>query len=174
MGARLMPSTLAEFCMHALEHERRAAARYDEYEHLLRAWGATMAADAFAELGKLQQQELKALEAGARGQNESDLSPWETAWELTFSPEALASTQPFVPRNVRHALHVVAAVERRAGTYYADVAENARDAVVRDCAAEMAEHKRKRYELLVYLLACETRTDWARTVTQAAELRANS
>lgn len=169
MGARLMPSTLAQLCAQALEYERRAAARYDEYEHLLRAWGATMAADAFEELGKLQQQELKALEAGARGRDASNQSAWEYAWELTVSPEALASTQPFVPRNVRHALQVVAAVERRAGTYYADVAENARNAVVRDCAAEMAEHKRKREELLVYLLACESRTDWARTVTQAAE-----
>lgn len=169
MGVRLMPLTLAQLCAYALEFERRAAARYDEYAHLLRAWGATVVADAFEELGKLQQQELKALEAGAREQNRSDPTLWEYAWQLAFSPEALEATQPFVPRNVRHALRVVVAVERRAESYYADVAENARDAVVRDCAAEMSEHKRKRLELLEYMLAYELRTDWGRTASRAAE-----
>jgi len=169
MGVRLMPLTLAHLCAHALELECRAAARYDEYAHLLRAWGANLVADAFEELGKLQQQELRALEAGAREQNRSDPTLWEHAWQLALSPEALEATQPFVPRNVRHALQVVVAVERRAESYYADVAGNARDAVVRDCAAEMSEHKRKRLELLEYMLACEHRTRWVYTPSQAAE-----
>jgi rubrerythrin len=64
------------------------------------------------------------------------------------------------PQDAREALQLALAAERRAESFYSDAATNARDAMVRSCAAELAEIKGLRLRQLENLLVRETRTSW--------------
>jgi hypothetical protein len=66
-----------------------------------------------------------------------------------------------VPLNAREALQLTLLAKRRAETFYADVAENARDAVVRGCAAEMMANEHRQKQELERLLAEEIRNEQA-------------
>jgi len=162
MGSRLVPMTLPELCVHALQLEQDLGARYGEYARLARDLGTHAVADAFRELQTLEEQESRALRAGVQGSKLPELSPWEHVWRLTYAPDALESGKRLQPRTAREALQLALAAEQRAESFYHDTAANARDSMVRSCAAEMAEAKCQRLQQLEHLLARETRTDWFR------------
>ena len=162
MGSRLVPITLAELCVHALELEQDLAARYGEYAPLARSFGTHAVADAFREMQRLEEQESKALKAGVHGNKLPELSPWEHLWRLTYAPDSVESGKRMQPRTAREALQLALEAEQRAESFYHDTAATARDSMVRACAAEMATVKCERLQLLEHLLARESRTDWFR------------
>lgn len=160
MGSKLLPMTLPELCVHALLLEQGLGVRYGEYARVTRDIGAHEVSDAFAEMERLEEQESKALKAGVQGRRLPELSPWEYVWRLTYAPDAIESTKRVRPHDAREALQLALAAERRAESFYSDTAANARDAMVRSCAAELAEIKGHRLRQLEHLLARETRSAW--------------
>jgi len=160
MGSKLLPMTLAELCVHALLLEEGLGARYGEYARLTRDMGAHDVADAFREMERLEQQESKALEAGVQGRKLPELSPWEYVWRLTYAPDALESLPRVRPHDVREALQLALAAENRAESFYNDTATHARDAMVRSCAAELAQIKGHRLRQLEHLIARQKRVEW--------------
>ena len=160
MASKLLPMTLPELCVHALVLEEGLGARYGEYARLTRDMGAHDIADAFTEMERLEEQESRALKAGVQGRKLPELSPWEYVWRLTYAPDALESTPRVQPHDEREALQLALAAERRAESFYSDTATHARDAMVRSCAAELAQIKSHRLRQLEHLLARQRRTDW--------------
>jgi len=160
MGSKLLPMTLPELCVHALVLEEGLGERYGEYARLTRDMGAHDVADAFKEMERLEEQESKALKAGVQGRKLPELSPWEYVWRLTYAPDALESTQRVQPHDAREALQLALAAEHRAENFYTDTATHARDAMVRSCAAELAQIKSHRLRQLEHLLARQRRVEW--------------
>ena len=155
MGAKLLPLSIPELCAHALELERDAGMRFREYAARMREIGSEHIADAFDEKVREQEEEVRALEAASGGHPRAELSPWEHAWRLTYLPDAMDNKPRLVPRNAREALQFSVLAKRRAESFYRDVAEHARDEIVRGCAAEMASSGQHQIELLERLLAGE-------------------
>lgn len=160
MGSKLLPMTLPELCVHALVLEEALGARYGEYARVTRDMGAHDVADAFKEMERLEEQESKALKAGVQGRKLPELSPWEYVWRVTYVPDALESAQSVQPHDAREALQLALAAEHRAENFYSDTATHARDAMVRSCAAELAQIKNHRLRQLERLLARQRRVDW--------------
>src|SRR5690349_19341007 len=133
MGMRLLPLTVAELCAHALDLERDAAQRCKDYAGRMRDLGEEDAAAAFDAMHKEELEEIAALEAASGTRRPAELSPWEYAWRLTYTPEAMENGPRLVPLNVREALQLTLLAKRRAEAFFCDVAENAREAVVRGC-----------------------------------------
>ena len=155
MGEKLLPLSIPELCAHALELERDAGIRFREYAARMREIGSGHIAGAFDEKVREQEEEVRALEAACGGHPRAELSPWESAWRLTYLPDGMDDRPRLVPRNAREALQFSVLAKRRAESFYLDVAENARDVVVRGCAAEMASSGQHQIELLERLLAGE-------------------
>jgi len=135
---RLLPLTVAELCAHALELERDCEQRCREYSKQMNAMGAHGIANVFEEFALEGAKASAALVAVSGECRAAALSPWEYAWRLTYMPEGLGHRPRLVPLNAREALQLAVLAKRRAQIFYCDVAENARDEVVRGCAAEMA------------------------------------
>lgn len=156
----LLPMTLSDLCLHALRLEQGLGLRYAEYAKLTRAMGAHDVSDAFAEMERLEEQESRALRAGVDGARQRDRSAWQDLWQLTYAPDGMEAHKRVRPQDAREALQLALAAERRAESFYSDTASNARDAMVRSCAAELAEIKGLRLRQLERLLARETRSSW--------------
>lgn len=162
MGSRLVPMTLPELCVHALQLEQALGSRYAEYARVARDLGTHAIADAFREMQRLEEQESRALKAGVEGRKLAERSPWDHVWRLTYAPDALESGKRVRPRTAREALQLALVAEHRAESFYHDTAANAGDSMVRACAGEMAAVKCQRLQQLEHLLARETRSDWFR------------
>ena len=159
MGARLLPLTVAELCAHALELERDAAQRCRDYAARMRELGEEPVAQTFDALYSEEMEEIAALEAASGPHKPAELSPWEYAWRLTYTPEAMENKPRLVPLNAREALQLTLLAKRRAETFFGDVAAHAREPVVRSCAAEMAANERKHMRHLERLLVQEIKND---------------
>ena len=159
MGVRLLPLTVAELCSHALELERDAAQRCKEYAARMRDLDEPSLANTFEALYREELEEIAQLEAASGSRRPTELSPWEYAWKLTYLPEAMENKPRLVPLNAREALQLTLLAKRRAETFFGDVAENGREAVVRSCAAEMAANERRHMQRLERLLAQELRNE---------------
>lgn len=155
MGVKLLPLSVAELSAHALELEREAGARYREYAARMREIGEEKTADVFDDLTRDQDAEVRALEASAGDRRASELSPWEYVWRLTYLPEKLEQTPRLVPLSAREALQLALLAKRRAEAFYSDVAGNARDDIVRLCAAEMMANEVQQVHYLEWLLNAE-------------------
>ena len=158
MGVRLLPLTVSELCAHALELERDIAQRCKDYAARMREIGEEPHARNFDAMHNEELEEIAALETASGPRKPAELSPWEYAWRLTYTPEAMENKPRLVPLNAREALHLTLLAKRRAETFYTDVAQNSREAVVRGCAAEMAVNERRQMQRLERLLAQEIRS----------------
>ena len=162
MGARLLPLTVAELCAHALELERDAAERCAQYSKRMHELGEEAYAATFDALRGEELEEMASLETASGSRKPAELSPWEYAWRLTYTPEAMENKPRLVPLNPREALQLTLLAKRRAENFYTDVAQHAREAVVRGCAAEMAANERRRLKRLERLLIQEIREEQRR------------
>ena len=159
MGARLLPLSVAELCAHALELERDAAQRCKEYATRMRDLGEDQFAQTFSALYLQKLGEIARLEDASGARKPAELAPWEYAWRLTYTPEAMENRPRLVPLNPREALQLIILAKRRADAFYSDVAANSREPVVRTCAAEMSVNERKLMQRLERLLAEEIRRE---------------
>ena len=155
MGVRLLPLSVSELCGHALELERDCEQRFREYTTQMHAVNAHGLANVFEDLAQQARNDIAALEAASGTHKAAQLSPWEYAWRLTYMPEGMENHPRLVPRNGREALQLAVQAKRRALAFYEDVAENARDLVVRGCAAEMAQGEKDLLKRLERMLAAE-------------------
>jgi hypothetical protein len=150
MGEKLLPLTMQELCAHALELERDAGARFSEYARRLREIGSDELADEFDAMSRAQAEEARALQAAAGGRPPAVLTPWEYAWRLAYLPDGDGPRA--VPLTARDALQFAALAKRRAEAFYREVADNARDEMVRSCAQEMGSAERRQILRLERLL----------------------
>ena len=151
MGERLLPKSLIEVYAHALVLEREAAKRFVELERFLRDAGIDTLADELEAIGK---EELEQYEALALGTAERELPPiaaWEYSWHF-LGPQFDRAAPPTSPRE---ALALALATERRAQSFYIDVAEHATDDAVCAFAVEMATDEQRHIQRLETLLARE-------------------
>jgi len=157
MAVRMLPLSVAELCVHALELAREAASRLHEYSDRMRLLGAEPLAAVFEAFEKDKRIQGHALEGACQGRRLPELSPWEYAWRIAYAPGKLDPSPRILPLDAREALELALAAERRAAAFYDDVAEHARDVAVRACAADLATHSRPQVQRLEHLLAEEVR-----------------
>jgi rubrerythrin len=153
MGQKLLPLSMQELCAHALELERDAGARFRQYAERMREIGAQKLADEFDAMSRAQAEEARALQAAAGGPPPAELTPWEHAWRLAYLPDGDGPRA--APLTARDALQFAALAKRRAEAFYREVADNARDEMVRSCAQEMGSAERRQILRLEWLLEAE-------------------
>jgi rubrerythrin len=153
MGQKLLPLSMQELCAHALELERDAGARFRQYAERMREIGAQKLADEFDAMSRAQAEEARALQAAAGGYPPAELTPWEHAWRLAYLPDGDGPRA--APLTARDALQFAALAKRRAEAFYREVADNARDEMVRSCAQEMGSAERRQILRLEWLLEAE-------------------
>jgi hypothetical protein len=73
MAVRLLPLSIAELCAHALALERDAGMRFRDYAARMREFGRWRIAFAFDEMGREQDDEVRALEAAAGERRAAEL-----------------------------------------------------------------------------------------------------
>ena len=151
MGQRLLPQTLIELYAHALALEREAFKRFVELERLMRDAGVDHIAEEFGRIGREEQEQYEALALGTAERELPEIAPWEYAWHYLGSGADKVSA----PKNAREALTVALSTERRAQSFYVDVAEHANDDAVCAFAAEMAADEQRHVQRLEQLLARE-------------------
>ncbi len=159
MAVRLLPLSVAELCAHALELQSDCEIRFTDYAKHMHALGQHPIAEIFTELAQQARDQIRILETASDNHKPAELSPWEYAWRLTYLPEGMDQRPRLVPMNPREALQLAVTAKRRAQLFYTDVAANARDAVVREAAAEMAESDQVHVKRLERLLASEILAD---------------
>jgi rubrerythrin len=151
MGARLLPRNLPELFSYSLVLEREAAKRYAELERYLRRRGAERLADEFEKLGNEEREQYELIALGTSGRDLPELAGWELDWY--FNGDVLQAQR--TPRSCADALALALSFERRAQSFYNDVAENARADAVRAFAAEMSTDEQRHIARLEALLARE-------------------
>src|SRR5688572_26283969 len=123
MGMRLLPRNLQELYAHSLILEREATKRFSELERYMREAGMDYIADEFEAIGREEREQYELLAVGTAGRELPTIEPWE------YSPHFLGAQADVVqkPRTVRDALILAISSERRAQTFYVDVAEHTLD-----------------------------------------------
>jgi bacterioferritin (cytochrome b1) len=151
MGSRLLPRDLDELYAHALAVEYEAAKRLAEVERYVRAAGMEHTADELRSIAREAREQYELLAVGISGRRIPEVSPWEYAPHF-LGPQARVAR---APRNVREALALAIAVERRTQNFYVDVAENTTDVAMCALAVEMATDEGRHIARLERLLARE-------------------
>jgi rubrerythrin len=151
MGSRLLPRDLEGLYAYALAVEREAAKRFAELERYIRDAGMEHVADELRSIGKEEREQYELLAVGISGRDLPEVSPWEYAPHF-LGPQAEVKR---TPRNVREALALAIAIERRTQNFYVDVAENTTDDAMCALAAEMAADESRHIARLERLLARE-------------------
>ena len=151
MGMRLFPRTLPELYAHAIVVEREASERFAVLERYVRAAGMDHIADEFESIGREEREQYELLAVGTAGRDLPPIAPWE------YSAHFLGQQADFErkPTSVRDALAIAISAERRAQTFYVDVAEHADDDTLCAFAAEMAADESRHIARLERLLARE-------------------
>ena len=154
MAERLFPRDLQELYAHALAVEREATKRFAELERYMREAGMDYIADEFEAIGREEREQYELLAVGTAGRELPTIEPWE------YSPHFLGAQADVVqkPRTVRDALMLAISCERRAQTFYVDVAEHTLDDTICAFAAEMAADESRHIARLERLLAREPET----------------
>jgi rubrerythrin len=151
MGTRLLPRDLSELYAHALVMEREATKHFAELERYMRDAGRDHIADELRAIGREERERCEVLAVGTVGRALPKVAPWEYAAHFFGSQADTACA----PRNVREALALAIAIERRAHNFYVDVAENATDDTMCALATEMAVDEIRHIARLERLLAGE-------------------
>lgn len=149
---RPLPRTLPELIAHAIAFEGEAASRFHEYAEYLSASGHEDLAGIFSKLEAIERVHLEALRRCVE-HGLPELEPCDYMRHLVAARDARAITFPETPRNVRDALALALAAERRAEIYYRDVAANAQSPLVRGMAADLAAGEHRHVRVVERLLA---------------------
>jgi rubrerythrin len=151
MGRRLLPRNLPELYAYSIAIERDAAKRFAELERFMRDTGIEHVADELEKIGREEREQYELLTLGTAGRDLPELSGWEYAWHY-LGPQA---DRARAPTTTRETLEAALQTERRAQTFYIDVAENSPDNAVRAFAAEMAADEQRHILRLELLLSRE-------------------
>ena len=151
MGMRLFPRSLPELYAHAIVVEREASERFATLERYVRDAGMAHIADELESIGREEREQYELLTVGTAGRELPPISPWE------YSAHFLGPQTDFErkPTSVRDALAIALSAERRAQTFYVDVAEHTEDDTLCAFAAEMAADESRHIARLERLLARE-------------------
>lgn len=138
MAHRLLPLTMSELCLHALQLERDSAALFKIWIARLRQLGDFGIAKEISRLEEETQMEISALNVASGNARGKGLAPWEYAWRLA-ADRADDETDPTPPpRDAGSILQLAQDAKMRAVAFYDDVAANGRDPLVCSFAADMA------------------------------------
>ena len=144
MTKQQQPRTLPELIAHAIGFDHDAAARFHEYAAYMVEVGQDGIADIFRRLELVERAHMGALQECVDGGELKGLLATRNALELAF---------PRAPRNVREALVMALAAERRAEIYYRHAAANSPNPFVRGFAADLAAGEHRHVRLMERLLA---------------------
>ena len=153
---------LPELYAHAIAIEREAVVRYREYAQWMRDLGVDHVADLFEQLEKMEHEHQRGLEKATAHLRLPDLSPWQYAWLFTSLPGTLDNAFPLMPQSTHDALKLALAAERRAISFYRNVADEAADPVVRMLATSLLGEERHHIRAIERLLEREAdpHIDW--------------
>jgi rubrerythrin len=148
----------------ALAIEREAAERYAEFARFMSDHDREELAVLFTELGRLEGDHARALEARLGAGDVPAQAEAADRWIESGPPSPAAHEWLLRLMAPRDALAIALSAERRAQRFFAELAEQAGDDTLRRMAAELAEEEAGHAAKLERLLAAEpdTRVDWAR------------
>ena len=159
MGLRLLPLTVLELTVHALELERETVQRYGMYAQSMRQKGVWTMAAFFEQMYRASRERVAEMEEVVGRRDPPVFSPWEYAWRLTYCPDAIEYRPRVVPSSAREALQLALVARRRADAYLEEVKDHAREAAVRREAATMLMAGQQELKRLESRLAGEIRAE---------------
>jgi len=157
-------ATVIELLTRALGIEREAEERYAEFARFMADHDRDELAALFRELGRLEGDHARALEARLGAVEAAAGAAAADRWLESGPPSPAAHEWLMRLIAPRDALAIALAAERRAERFFAELAEQAGDDAVRRLAAELAQEEAGHAARLERLLAAEPnpRVDWER------------
>lgn len=144
MGQSGRITSVAQCYAHALTIEHEAVARYREFADYLEERGNEATARLFRELAKFEAEHESVLEQRAKDMALPRLKAWQYSWLDDAPPESVDHNLVFHLMTPFDALKIAEGAERRAQTFFEQIAASAEDsevrALARDMAREEAEH----------------------------------
>lgn len=130
--------SLAEFLAHALELEVESAERYRELADSMRVHNNMDVAELFRKLADLGDAHVAEVRQRAAGLELPHISPWDFKWSCPEAPEAPCMEDAHYMMTNCQALELALHNEIVGRDFYAQVASDSHDPVVRQAAAAMA------------------------------------
>jgi len=144
------------FLAHAVALERDAARRYEELSAAMGTDGNRALKEFFEQMAHYSRLHLKEAQARAGYHPLPDLQPDEFVWPDGMAPETAEWVGVDAFLDVRGALELALASERRGHAYYAAMAATTQDVEVRRMAAEFATEEAEHVAELERRLARQT------------------
>ncbi|MCK9380786.1 MAG: ferritin family protein [Sulfuritalea sp.] len=147
--------TLPELLAHALAMENEAAERYGELADQMETHHKTAVAAIFRRLEKAEKAHLGELDEMCRKVQLPHYAPWDFKWSGSESPEAIAIGRVNYQLSVREAILLAFEHERKAADFYAEIANTAEAADVKELARQFADEEHEHMGWLeTYLAEC--------------------
>lgn len=133
--------TVEELLAHSKVLEEEAAERYEEIADAMEVHNNQEVAGLFRKLQEYALKHAAEVKERARGLTLPRISPWDFKWQNGSSPEGASMVDTHYLMTSYQALRLAHRAEMGAHDFYAAVAAHAKDAKVREIAAEFAEEE---------------------------------
>jgi rubrerythrin len=167
--------TVGELLMHALAMEREAVERYTEFARFMADRERDELAELFTRLAGLERDHARFLERRAGRLDPPPAIAASVRWLEAGPPDP--AVHEWLARMIgpREALVIALAAERRAQTFFAELADGVADQAVRRMALEFAAEEAEHAARLERALAGEAdpRIDWERVYDPPSPAREN-
>jgi rubrerythrin len=141
--------SIGEFLVHALELEHESVERYEELAQSMEAHNNLKVAELFRRMAAMSEAHAQEVQRRAAGIQLPQIPPWDFKWHCPGSPEMdCGQSRIGYMMTAIEALEVAQLNEARSRDFYAWVAKDCPDPLVRKLATEMAAEEEEHVQLI--------------------------
>ena len=141
-------TALPVFLAYSIVMEEEAAERHDELADVMDVHNNPDVAATFRKLAHYSRLHAQEIREQVSDEGLPKIAPWDFEWEGGEPPENADADEVHYLMNRAQALRLAMENEQRARDFYADIAENAPSADVRQLASEFAAEEQEHLDLL--------------------------
>lgn len=140
--------SVAELLAHSLAMETEAAERYTELADQMEVHNNPEVAQLFRKLAEIEGKHVAQVESMSKGVELPHIPPWDYQWQGTESPEAPQDAEVHYLMTPYHAVELVLCSERRAASFFWQIAKSDAPKEVQEMARELAQEEEEHVNLL--------------------------
>ncbi len=141
-------NTIEELLVHATEVEKEAQERYEDLAGQMDMHNNPRVAKLFRAMAEVEKKHVDRLNTLAKGHDLQSKHASDFAWPDLEAPESVPIGEGHYRMSEHEALDLALECERRAGNFYASIAEATSDPQVKELANTFAEEERLHQELV--------------------------
>ncbi len=141
-------SSVADLLAHSLAIETEAAERYAMLADQMEVHNNTEVAELFRKLEQIEGKHIQHVRDLSEGVGLPAIEPGKFQWGLEESPEASDQDRTHYLMTPWHALNIALAGERRAVSFFSEIAESTEHDEVRGMAVQLADEEREHVVLI--------------------------